>query len=223
MLKTIVETYNCLDDFNTSLQRRKDVIRKGITDSISIMENHFGITLEKTITEDESSIIFKGITSYGTRQEYIFTVSKWFDSELVFNTLSFGCASSLMISNGVKNIFTLSLNKDFTLQSLKYVASFKDKNGNEGAIELLFNNEFVLVGLSVKVYRINSRDDYLINITKKRDMLSSFDDEVFLLQVELNKNDTIEALLPEFYTPSAYDFNSVEFIDRLEVYRMLTF
>lgn len=118
---------------------------------------------------------------------------------------------------------SLSLNKDFTLQSLKYVASFKDKNGNEGAIELLFNNEFVLVGLSVKVYRINSRDDYLINITKKRDMLSSFDDEVFLLQVELNKNDTIEALLPEFYTPSAYDFNSVEFIDRLEVYRMLTF
>lgn len=222
MLKTIVESYNCLDDFNTSLQRRKDVIRKGITDSINLIENHFGIVIEKTIIEDESSLIVKGITNYGSDQEYKFTVSKWFDSELVFNTLSFSCSSSLMISNGVRNIFTLSLNRDFTLQSLKYMSSFKDKSGNNGSIELFFNNEFVLVDLSVKVYRIN-RDDYLIDITKKRNTLSSFEDEVFLLQVELNKNDEIEALLPEFYTPSAYDFNSEEFIDRLKVYSMLTF
>lgn len=223
MLKTIVESYNCLDDFNTSLQRRKDVIRKGITDSINLIENHFGIVIEKTIIEDESSLIVKGITNYGNEQEYKFTVSKWFDSELVFNTLSFSCASSLMISNGFKNIFTLSLNKDFTLQSLKYVSSFKDKSGNKGYIELFFNNEFVLVDLSVKVYRINSSDDYLIDITKKRNTLSSFEDEVFLLQFKLNKNDEIEALLPEFYKPSAYDFKSDEFIDRLKVYSMLTF
>lgn len=127
-----------------------------------------------------------------------------------------------MISNGVENIFTLTLNKDFTLQSLDYMSSFTDKDGNIGSIGLIFNNEFVLCDLSVRVYRINSRRDYLIDITKKRKMLSSFEDEVFLLNVELNKNASIQDLLPEFYTPSAYDFNSVEFTDRLKVYSMLT-
>lgn len=220
MLKTIIESYNCLDDFDTSLQRKKDVIRIGITDSIKTIENHFGIELEKTITEDESSVVIKGMNKYGTSNKYTFTVSKWFDSELIFNEISFSCASSLMISNGVKNIFTLTLNKDLTLQSLDYMASFKDKDGNMGSINLLFNNEFVLIDLSVRVCQINSRREYLIDITKKRNMLSSFEDEVFLLQAALNKNASIQELLPEFYTPSAYDFNSVDFKNRMSVYDM---
>lgn len=223
MLKPIYDSYNCLEDFETSIQRKKDVIKNSITSTINAIENHFGIELEKTISENEDSVIINGALMYGMESEYKFTVSKWFDSKLVFNRLSFNSSSSLMVSDCSKNTFTLILNEDFTIQSLDYTAAFKNKNGHLGAIELTFNNSLSLINMAVQVYQINARGDYLIDIAKKGEFLSSFDDENFLLNMALNKNDSTCELLPECYVESAYDFKSQDFIDRLKVFEMLKF
>lgn len=223
MLKPIYESYNCLEDFETSIQRKKDVIKNSITSTINAIENHFGIELKKTISENDDSVIINGAVMYGAESEYKFTVSKWFDSKLVFNRLSFNSSNSLMVSDSSKNTFSLSLNEDFTIGSLDYTAAFKDKNGHLGTIELTFNNSLSLINMAVQVYQINARGDYLIDIAKKGEMLSSFDDENFLLNIALNKNDSTYELLPECYVASAYDFRSQSFNDRLKLFEMLTF
>lgn len=221
MLKPIYESYNCLEDFETSLQRKKDVIKNSITSAINTIENHFGIELEKTIIENEDSVIIEGAAMYGSKSEYKFTVSKWFDSKLVFNKLSFNSSNSLMVSGCSKNIFTLFLNDDFTIKSLDYTAAFKNKNGNLGSIELTFNNSLSLINMVVQVSHLNARHEYFIDIAKKGEMLSSFDDEAFFLNMALNKNDSTYELLPECYIESVYDFKSKDLIDRLKVFEML--
>lgn len=221
MLKPIYESYNCLEDFETSMQRKKDVIKNSITSAINMIENHFGIELEKTIIENEDSVIIEGAAKFGSKSEYKFTVSKWFDSKLVFNKLSFKSSNSLMVSGCSKNIFTLSLNEDFTIESLEYTSAFKNKNGHLGSIELTFNNSLSLINMVVQVSQINARHEYLIDIAKKGEMLSSFDDEAFFLSMALNKNDSTYELLPECYVESVYDFKSKDLIDRLKVFEML--
>lgn len=60
------------------------------------------------------------------------------------------------------------------------------------------------------------------SMKKDRKILCSEDDELFLLNMKFNKDNTmLREVMPELYIPSAYDFNSYDYVSRLGMVDML--
>lgn len=124
-----------------------------------------------------------------------------------------------------KNLFFyLTFDDYFNIESVEFVSS--TKNIGKFSITKLslhflqFNNQFILTYYEYDHERI--RDRFKLNIKKYRDRLMSLDDEIILWKLFSNTSDDVKEIIPEYYIPSAYNFKSQEFADRLKVLYMLT-
>lgn len=78
--------------------------------------------------------------------------------------------------------------------------------------------------LKLKNFDYKSIDRFTKTVNEKikdENTLSSFEDEIFFLQLKRFKSSDIKELMPEFYIPSAYNFHSEDFKDRLNIYEMM--
>jgi len=198
------------------IQSRKKDIKEKIYNSILKIEQHFNIKLDYDVTDVGNDIIIKGV------DEYSFTVSKWFQSKInPCNLLKFNCAGfPFVLPNSHKTIFFIRFNDDFDIEQAQFRTSFLTKKGNITGLKIFFDKSLEL-GLIENSY-IPSGGGKSSYSLKTSELMCPFSDEVILFRLSYNTNEDVKELLPEYYIPSAYDFNSVEFADRLKVYSMLT-
>lgn len=201
-----------LEDY---IQSRKMDIKEKIYNSILKIEQHFNIKLDYDVTDVGNDIIIKGV------DEYSFTVSKWFQSKInPDHLLKFNCKGfPFTLPQSSISIFIIIFNDDFSIKKAQFRTAFVN-NGDFVWLKMDFNNLLMLEHIENTCLPMIG--DKNIVVIKSSDMLCPFDEEVVLFKLAQNTNEDIKNLLPEYWIPSAYDFNSVEITDRLKVYSMLT-
>lgn len=118
------------------------------------------------------------------------------------------------------SFFELSFDDYFNVISLEFASSTKDMGKfSITNLKLQFNKQLMLINYEYTYDRI--RDRFNLTIKKDSNRLMSLDDEVVLWQLFNNQSDEIKDLVPEYHIPSAYDFKSSEYLDRLNIFSML--
>jgi hypothetical protein len=198
------------------LKEASNAVKLKICDSLSILENKFGIKFDFKINDNGRDIVFSShdnykLEAYQTHGKIVFKpVLNDSENEFVLNSQDF----KFSIPNAIKSFFIVSFDYDFNITSIRF-SSLKRLQSGIARITVLFDNDFEL----------NDIDYYSTNnssFNKKGDSLLSFHEESLLFSLLNNDSEEIKNLLPEYYIPSAYDFNTEEFADRLKVYSMLT-
>ncbi len=219
MDKVYHESYNCLDDFNTSIQRRKDLIKSNLEKSFNTVEKHFNMRLIRDIIEKDSSIVIQG------KNQYQFTVSKWFDSKINSeNHLEFDCLDfPLPVPNIHSSTFSISLNNDFSIAKSEYSLTFKGKNRERFSVKLKFDESFNIIEMNNQSVAFHLEDYGIRKTLKTKEQLCPFEDEIILFKLSINNDKDIKELIPEYYIPSVYNFHSAEFKERLNLFSMFCF
>lgn len=119
-----------------------------------------------------------------------------------------------------KSVLTVVFDRYFNINYVQFKSMAKD-GADYTTIDLVFNKDLALESIQFKpsTYRC---DVSLIEM-KKGNLVLPLADEVLLFKLYCTRGDEVKQLLPEYYIPSAYDFNTEDFLDRLSVFSMLTF
>lgn len=83
--------------------------------------------------------------------------------------------------------------------------------------EFTFNKNFDFIKFTLNSYIDNT------HITKDDNFLLSLEDELFILKLKLIPVGIINEILPEFNVPSAYDFKSDNFNERLKLFEIINY
>lgn len=102
------------------------------------------------------------------------------------------------------------------ITSFKFQITKTTMNGQIEVIELLFNENAKLIYVDWR-HRVNG----VIHSKEFNIKGLSLIEIIEILSLKFNMNETINDLIPELTVPSAYNFNSAEFQDRLLVARMI--
>lgn len=185
---------------------------------LSVIDNvnrKFNIHLTVDVKNKGNTIIIKG------EEEYSFPIYKWFQHGVASHipTIKLDCHTFPFYPYQFKNAtFSLLVDKNFKLVS----AHFKGRVVIDNIIShfvLKFNHHLDLTELLAQTLGVRVSTKY--SIAKEGQQICSLEDENLFFKFFLhNKLDTIN-LLPEFFLPSAYDFNSVDFQDRLKLFDMI--
>jgi len=212
----MLNTQATLQEFNEYIQEKKKSIIQKIHESIFKIEQHFNIKFTYDVMEFDNDIIIKGV------DEYSFTVSKWFQSKIhPYNLLKFNCTGfPFVLPNSHKTIFFITFNDDFDIKEAQFRTSFLTKKGNITGLKIFFDKSLEL-NLIENSYIPSGggKNSYSL---KTSEMMCPFSDEVILFRLSYNTSEEVQELLPEFYIPSAYNFQSEDFKNRLAVYEMMT-
>lgn len=107
-----------------------------------------------------------------------------------------------------------------------YVFSTSTNNKNKPPKNMVCKTYLLSVTADLKlkysIYKEETNSFTKINIEKRDPVLSSFEDELLYMRLTHTKED-LTSVLPELYTPSAYNFKSEEFNQRLELANILIF
>lgn len=189
-------------------------VQSKILESLSLIENKFGIKFDFKIKDNGKTIVFSShqnytLKAYQTHGKIVFTPSCE-DNEFILNACNF----QFSIPHATKSLFIVSFDDDFDISSIRF-SSLKTLQKGISRITVLFNDNFELSNIE---YHSTHGESF----KKNHNNLLSFDEEALLFKLLTNNNEDIKDLLPEYYIPSAYNFHSVEFKDRLNVYNMMT-
>lgn len=208
-------TQATLQDLNEYIQEKKESIKQKIHEAIFNVERHFNVKFTYDVIEIDNNIVIKGV------EDYCFTVSKWFQSKINSTLfLKFSCTGfPFTVTNSHKSIFFIAFNDDFDIDNAQFRTSFLNTTGNVVGIKLYFDNFLNLQHIENTCIKDNGK---VLYTTKTNSMISPFYDEALLFKLSVNKSQEIKDLLPEYYIPSAYNFQSEDFKDRLAVYEMMT-
>lgn len=91
-------------------------------------------------------------------------------------------------------------------------------------ITITYNSSFQLINLDLHKsgYNNQTKKFYQSDLKKDCRSLCSNEDEFLLLNIVFNRDNTmLKEVIPEMYTPSAYDFNSYDYVSRLGMIDML--
>lgn len=197
-----------------------EIMREKIELTFKDIERQFNISINYKLTVNDNNIILKGKHGFN----YIYTVFKTFksfrDNIDTTKPLVFECSPfALSPVNTKQSILSFYIDNEFNILSLCIQSSSIHSNGFHRA-SLNFDNSFCLDSLS---YNLSDSVTKMIHeVTKEKQKLNSLKDEILLYKLYQNKDEDMIDLLPEFYIPSAYDFNSAELVARLEVFSMYT-
>lgn len=216
-----------LTPLNNHCQVANDVetMREKIELSFKDIEKRLNISINYNLTVNDNNIILKGKHGYN----YIYTIFKTFksfrDNIDTTKPLIFECSPfALSPVNTKQSILSFYIDNEFNILSLEIQASSIHISGFNingfHRVSLKFDNSFCLNRLS---YTSSDPVTKIIHkVTKEKQLLSSLKDEILLYKIYQNKDEDMIDLLPEFYIPSAYGFNSAELLARLEVFSMYT-
>lgn len=119
------------------------------------------------------------------------------------------------------SLFYLTFDDYFNVVAVEFVSSTKDMGKfSITKISLQFNQQLKLTHYEYTHERL--RDRFELIIKKPAARLMSLEDEIILWKLFSTPSDEIKELIPEYYIPSAYNLDTQEFLDRLQVYSMLT-
>jgi hypothetical protein len=91
-------------------------------------------------------------------------------------------------------------------------------------VKLIYDSKFKLLFFDVdeRFYDTQTKRMSTNSMKKDSQLLCSEEDELFLLNMQFNKDNTmLKEVMPEWHIPSAYDFNSYDYVSRLGMVDML--
>jgi hypothetical protein len=198
-------------DFNYSVTDSVDSVT--ITDHYKEKPSNFQHQPKWMIPNDDKVYNYK-MTRYQQHGQKVFK----FEGDKTIKLRAKSFAFDLPQSNS--SIFYLTFDDYFNVVSVVFVSSTKDMGKfSIKKISLQFNQQLKLTHYEYKHESLRERFERTIK--KTSDRLMSLDDEIILWQLFSNRSDDIKELIPEYYIPSAYNFKTQEFSDRLNVLSML--
>jgi len=203
-----IDEANCYDivAIHTKLLNAFLLIEKSLKLSLDI---------DKIITIDANSILINGLDiSYFN--DYIWGTSRSKEYDRIMQLHCYECG--FIVRDESSSILDISFDCYFNILKVEFkLASIIRKT----KIELIF-------GPTLECISIYFNPDYNADYCehswlKLSNTLCSLEDELLFFELRTVTDESVKSLLPECYIPSAYDFTSADFIDRLKVFEMLKY
>lgn len=122
---------------------------------------------------------------------------------------------------------TILLDADFNF--LNFQTGFfhfltNEKTKTNYQLVTLFQFDINLVPTNIHSYEVTNDDDDNFRFYRIKENMMSFEDELLLIEfLKYRHNLSVIEIVPEFFIPSAYDFNSEDLAQRISLARMVNF
>jgi hypothetical protein len=203
--------HSVLDDYASIISD----LHSNLLSVIDNVNRKFNIHFNLDIEVKSNTIIIKGI------EEYSFPIYKWFQHGVASHipTIELHCENFPFYPYHFNNAtFSLIVDENFKLVSVHFKSRVLIDNILSHFV-LKFNEHLDLTEILAQTLGVRVSTRY--SITKEGEQLCSLEDESEFFKYYLYSRTDIINLLPECYMPSAYDFNSVDFQDRLKLFDMI--
>jgi hypothetical protein len=203
--------HSVLDDYASIISD----LHSNLLSVIDNVNRKFNIHFNLDIEVKSNTIIIKGI------EEYSFPIYKWFQHGVASHipTIKLHCENFPFYPYHFNNAtFSLVVDENFKLVSVHFKSRVLIDNILSHFV-LKFNEHLDLTEILAQTLGVRVSTRY--SITKEGEQLCSLEDESEFFKYYLYSRIDIINLLPECYMPSAYDFNSVDFQDRLKLFDMI--
>lgn len=189
-----------------------EAVKNKVFENIFKIETLLGLKIESSYDLNSNQFVLKGLTKRIVNDTVWITIDK---NQIL--TTEFYC-SQFPFKLSPSSKLTVGFDCYFNIVYVHF-KSIKREIANVQTVEILFNKNLDLESLEFK--SLKKRDDVPLMGLKKTNKLLSLKDEILLFNLYNSKNDEIKELLPEYHTPSAYNFHAEDFKDRLAVYEMM--
>lgn len=204
----------------------KKMIKAKLLESINSIEKAIAAKVTLLITDDADRFIIHNHTS-----SYFFRfVEDSFNSNPIIKfeaskTIQLSCKfTHFYLENAHASLITITFDNDLNIEKVECVIRSRNQHQvtyEQKVLIQAFNHLLELVSFRY-TYR-NLKTLIESGFSKNGGCVSSFEDEVLFWKLYCNPSEANKELLPEYYEPSAYDFRSQAFNDRLKLFEMLTF
>lgn len=126
-----------------------------------------------------------------------------------------------------KSDCTILLDADFnfiTFQTGTYDFLKNEKTNTNYQLITLFQFDINLVPINIQSYEIGNINEDNFRVSKTKENMMRLEDEFLLIEfLKYRHNPSVIEIVPEFFIPSAYNFNSEDFNQRISLARMFNF
>jgi hypothetical protein len=132
--------------------------------------------------------------------------------------------SNHKVSTPATCVITFDNNQEVLDIVFKFNYVVKGDRYNQFFVKVIYDSKFKLLVFDVDERFYDTQTKRMSSSSMKKDskLLCSEEDELFLLNMQFNKGNTmLKEVLPEWHIPSAYDFNSYDYVSRLSMVDML--
>lgn len=213
---TDISEANSVNDYYTA---RINTLKENLLKNIVIINNKFNINLTVDIEVKDNTIIING------NEDFSFVIYKWFKlgkkgSSSYSAVIKLDCPTFPFYPyQAVNATFSLCVDDDFNICSAIYKGLF-NVSGIKSSFVLNFDKNLNFERIVAQSIGLKTKQSY--SIDKENGRLCSLSDESLLFKFYLHQNkEEVKEMLPECFVPSAYDFNSVDFKDRLKLFDMV--
>lgn len=191
------------------------VIHQTLLNHIKDINKKFNINMVLDIQIEDNSIMMH------TQTEHPVRVYKWFKDggAVSTSTLELPCATFPFYPYQLdKGKLTIYIDTSFNMVSIA-VRGYVTVQGIKSYFNLSFDNDLELTEIASQTLGVSVATKY--SFIKKGEQLCSLKEESEFFKYYLYSRTDIINVLPECHLPSAYDFNSVDFQDRLKLFDMI--
>lgn len=205
-----------IDICDTGFIQASQFIRDKILSVVKHLENHFHVVIDFTFSSG-NPLTINGMTPVDItlKKDYV-NGQNSFLAEFSNHSIKFKVKFyDFSLSN--ESEFIIHFNSNLELENLTVMSTRKDFSKKELQFLVLTFDK------SLKLLSVHHTNNFQQNLIEKHDsMLLPYSDELQLFRIrESDKNELLDDF-PEFYIPSAYNFESEDFKNRLAVYEMMT-
>jgi hypothetical protein len=209
----------CIDSESYLFDITIDELKNRIIDAITAIEKVICGSVTSVITCDEKSLIINNRYFYHFVEHHC-NGREYFKIKGLKNITLPCIFNNFTLKNPHLSHITIFFDDDFKIESLICESRNKDRLNND--VKIIFQGFNHLLQLNWLEYKfINVLTNIHTGFIRKDNALSSFEDESFFWKLFTHQIAENNELIPEFYVPSAYDFNSDDFKNRMTVYDML--
>lgn len=196
-----------------------DELKNRIIDIIASIEKIICCKVTSVIKSDEQKLMINNRFCYTSVEDHCNGL-KQLKVKGLKNIILPCIFNNFTIENPHISEIMIFLCDDFKIEGLICESRNKDRLNND--INIIQQEFDHLLQLNYLQYEfINPVKNIHTGFIRKENTLSSFEDESFFWKLFTHQITENNELIPEFYIPSAYDFNSVDFKNRMTVYHML--
>lgn len=211
--KAILNVTEYIQEHQASFQSVKDLLHNKILDAFKRVEDYFDVILQFNFNDDKN-VIFNFFEIELTKYESSSFCG--FVATSVHDTISCDVGYFPFSITPTNTAFSLKFNSEFELVALTISSrnfSMLKPKSSANRLDLVFDSDFKLKEISRTV-----QNEVILKKTESN--LSSYEEELKLFQISESDINNFIDYMPEFYIPAAYDFNSIDFKDRMSVYDM---
>lgn len=197
-----------------------DELKNRIIDIISSIEKIICCKVTSVIRSDEQKLMINNRYCYTSVEDHSNGI-KYLKVKGLKNITLPCIFNNFSLENSHSSDIVIFFCDDFKIEGL--ICESRNKDILNKDINIIYQEFDHLLQLNYLQYEfINPVKNIHTGFIRKENTLSSFEDEAFFWKLFTHQITENKELIPEFYIPSAYDFNSVDFKNRMSVYDMIS-